>query len=203
VRVDGAVAFVDYRYLGCVGFPCGLQARRSIKMMTSVTIMLVSLKEVEHGHEQAQDEPGGDGHGRPAPRDAQRHVDQREGPGGTRGRAGLRRAPAGTPDRPSAQATTSSRLRNAAETCALQVSHRAAEALEPSPTTTYGDYQTMGIAGSYYQLILDISREAKRLRKTATREQTLAFIAEEAKRRCARTVSTCTTAARYNGFPSC
>jgi hypothetical protein len=103
----------------------------------------------------------------------------------------------GTPDRPSAQATTSSRLRNAAETCALQVSHRAAEALEPSPTTT------MGIAGSYYQLILDISREAKRLRKTATREQTLAFIAEEAKRRCARTVSTCTTAARYNGFPSC
>ena len=109
----------------------------------------------------------------------------------------------GTPDRPSAQATTSSRLRGPAETCAQQVGRWAAAALEPSPTTTYGDYQKMGIAGSYYQLILDISREAKRLRKTATREQTLAFIAEEAKRRCARTVSTCTTAARYNGFPSC
>jgi hypothetical protein len=39
--------------------------------------------------------------------------------------------------------------------------------------------------------------------RAATHEQTLAFIAEEAKRRCARTVTTCTTAARYNGFPSC
>jgi len=108
-----------------------------------------------------------------------------------------------TPDRPSAQATTSSRLRTPAETCALQVSHRVAEALEPSPTTTYGDYQTMGVAGSTYELILDISKEARQFRKTATKEQTLAFIAGEAKRRCARTVSTCTTAAHYNGFPSC
>jgi hypothetical protein len=109
----------------------------------------------------------------------------------------------GTPDRPSAQATTSSRLRSAAETCAQQVGHWAAQALEANTTTTYGDYQKMGIAGSYYQLILDISKEARQLRKTASQEQTLAFIAKEAERRCARTVSTCTTAARYNGFPSC
>ena len=107
------------------------------------------------------------------------------------------------PEQPSAQATTSSRLRTATEACAQQVGHWAAEALEPNTTTTYGDYQKMGIAGSYYQLILDISKEARQLRKTATQEQTLAFIAKEAERRCARTVSTCTTAARYNGFPSC
>lgn len=107
------------------------------------------------------------------------------------------------PDRPSAQATTSSRPPSAAEICARQVGYWAAEALKPATTTTYGDYQKMGLAGTYYQLVLDISKEAKRLRKTATHEQTLAFIAEEAKRRCAKAVTTCTTTASYNGFPSC
>jgi hypothetical protein len=109
----------------------------------------------------------------------------------------------GTPDRPSAQATTSSRPRTAAEICARQVGYWAAEALKPATTTTYGDYQKMGLAGAYYQLVLDISTEAKGLRKTATQEQTLAFIAREAKRRCAKATTTCTTAASYNGFPSC
>jgi hypothetical protein len=109
----------------------------------------------------------------------------------------------GTPDRPSAQATTSSRPPSAAEICARQVSYWAAEALKPAATTTYGDYQKMGLAGTYYQLVLDISKEAKRLRKTATHEQTLAFIAEEAKRRCAKAATSCTTTATYNGFPSC
>jgi hypothetical protein len=108
----------------------------------------------------------------------------------------------GAPDRPSAQATTSSRPRTAAEICARQVGYWAAEALKPA-TTTYGDYQTMGLTGTYYQLVLDISKEAKRLRKTATQEQTLAFIAEEAKRRCAKAAVACTTTASYNGFPSC
>jgi len=108
----------------------------------------------------------------------------------------------GTPDRPSAQATTSSRPRTPAELCARQVSYWAAQALAPT-TTTYGDYQTMGLSGSSYELVLDISKDAKRLRKTATQEQTLAFIAEEAKRRCAKTVATCTTTGHYNGFPSC
>jgi hypothetical protein len=109
----------------------------------------------------------------------------------------------GAPDRPSAQATTSSRPPSAAEICARQVGYWAAEALKPATTTTYGDYQKMGLAGTYYQLVLDISKEAKRLRKTATHERTLAFIAEEAKRRCAKAVTTCTTTASYNGFPSC
>jgi hypothetical protein len=108
----------------------------------------------------------------------------------------------GAPDRPPAQATTSSRPRTAAEICARQVGYWAAEALKPA-TTTYGDYQTMGLTGTYYQLVLDISKEAKRLRKTATQEQTLAFIAEEARRRCAKAAVTCTTTASYNGFPSC
>jgi hypothetical protein len=109
----------------------------------------------------------------------------------------------GTPDRPSAQATTSSPPRSAAEICARQVGYWAAQVLKPTTTTTYGDYQKMGLAGTYYQLVLDISKEAKRLRKTATHEQTLAFIAEEAKRRCAKAATTCTTTASYNGFPSC
>lgn len=108
----------------------------------------------------------------------------------------------GAPDRPPAQATTSSRPRTAAQACARQVAYWAAEALKPG-TTTYGDYQTMGLSGTSYELLLEITKEAKRLRKTATQEQTLAFVAEEAERRCARTVSTCTTAAHYNGFPSC
>ena len=108
----------------------------------------------------------------------------------------------GTPDRPPAQATTSSRPPTAAEICARQVGYWAAEALKPA-TTTYGDYQTMGLTGTYYQLVLDSSKEAKQLRKTATQEQTLAFIAQEATRRCAKAASTCTTTASYNGFPSC
>ena len=109
----------------------------------------------------------------------------------------------GTSDRPSAQATTSSRPRTAAEICARQVGYWAAEALKPA-TTTYGDYQTMGLTGTYYQLVLDISKEAKQLRETATQEQTLAFIAEEAKRRCAKAAATCTTTTgSHNGFPSC
>ena len=108
----------------------------------------------------------------------------------------------GAPDRPPVQATTSSRPPTAAEICARQVSYWAAEALKPA-TTTYGDYQTMGLTGTYYQLVLDISKEAKRLRKTATQEQALAFIAQEAKRRCAKAAATCTTTAGYNGFPSC
>jgi hypothetical protein len=109
----------------------------------------------------------------------------------------------GTPDRPPAQATTSSRPRTAAQICARQVSYWATEALEPASTTTYGDYQKMGLTGTYYQLVLDITKQAKRLRKTATQEQTLAFIATEAERRCAKAAATCTTTASYNGFPSC
>src|SRR4030095_13933813 len=108
----------------------------------------------------------------------------------------------GAPDRPPAPATPSSRPRTVAEICARQVGYWAAEALKPA-TTTYGDYQTMGLTGTYYQLVLDISKEAKRLRRTATQEQTLAFIAEEAKRRCAKAAVACTTTAGYNGFPSC
>jgi hypothetical protein len=108
----------------------------------------------------------------------------------------------GAPDRPAAQATTSSRPRTAAEACARQVGYWVAEALKPG-TTTYGDYQTMGLSGSSYELVMDITKEAKRLRRTATQEQTLAFIAEEAKRRCAKAAAACTTTASYNGFPSC
>ena len=64
--------------------------------------------------------------------------------------------------------------------------------------------RTVALAcGSSYGLVLDISKDAKRLRTTATQEQTLAFIAEEAKRRCAKTVATCTTTGHDNGFPSC
>jgi hypothetical protein len=109
----------------------------------------------------------------------------------------------GTPDRPPAQATTSSRPRTAAEICARQVGYWAAEVFKPATTTTYGDYQKMGLTGTYYQLVLDISKQAKRLRRTATQEQTLAFIATEAERRCANAAATCTTTASYNGFPSC
>ena len=109
----------------------------------------------------------------------------------------------GTPDRPPAQATTSSRRPTAVEICARQVGYWATEMLKPATTTTYGDYQKMGLTGTYYQLVLDISKEAKQLRKTATQEQTLAFIAQEAERRCAKAAATCTTTASYNGFPSC
>jgi hypothetical protein len=108
----------------------------------------------------------------------------------------------GAPDRPTAQATTTSRPRTAAEMCARQVGYWVAEALKPG-TTTYGDYQSMGLSGTAYELVLDISKEAKRFRETATQEQTLAFIAQQAQRRCAKAAASCTTAASYNGFPSC
>jgi hypothetical protein len=108
----------------------------------------------------------------------------------------------GTPERPSAQATTSSRPRTAAETCALQVGYWAAEVIKPD-YQEYGDYQKMGLTAASYQLVLDIAKQAKRLQRTATREQTLAFIATEAKRRCATAATTtCTTASPY-GYPSC
>ena len=67
--------------------------------------------------------------------------------------------------------------RTPAELCARQVSYWAAQALAPT-TTTYGDYQTMELSGSTYELVLDISKDAK-------------------------TVATCTTTGHYNGFPSC
>jgi hypothetical protein len=106
----------------------------------------------------------------------------------------------GTPDRPSAQATTSSRLRTAAETCAVQVGYWAGEVIKPG-YQEYGDYQKMGLTAGNYQLVLDIAKEAKQVRKTATREQTLAFIAAEAKRRCDATAATTCTTATHNGFP--
>jgi hypothetical protein len=106
----------------------------------------------------------------------------------------------GGPDRPSAQATTSSRPRTAAESCALQVGYWAVEVLKPD-YNEYGDYQKMGLTTTYYQLVLDISKEAKQLRKTATREQTLAFIDREAKRRCAEKATTTCTTATHNGWP--
>jgi hypothetical protein len=108
----------------------------------------------------------------------------------------------GAPDRPSAQATTTSRPRTAAELCARQVGYWVGEALKPG-TTTYGDYQSMGLSGSSYELVLDISKQAKRFRKTATQEQTLVFVAQQAERRCAKAAASCTTTASSNGFPSC
>jgi hypothetical protein len=103
----------------------------------------------------------------------------------------------GTPEAPSAQATTTSRLPTAAESCTLQVGYWAAEVIKPG-YEEYGDYQKMGLTGATYQLVLDISKEARQLQRTATREQTLAFIATEAKRRCAETATTtCTTASRF------
>jgi hypothetical protein len=108
----------------------------------------------------------------------------------------------GTPDRPAAQATTSSRPRTAAETCALQVGYWAAEVIKPG-YQAYGDYQKMGLTATSYQLVLDIAKQAKQLQRTATREQTLAFITTEAQRRCAKAATTtCTTASQY-GYPSC
>ena len=106
----------------------------------------------------------------------------------------------GTPDQPAAQATTSSRLPTAAESCAMSVGYWAAEVIKPD-YQEYGDYQKMGLTATNYQIVLDISKRAKRLQRTATHEQVLAFIATEAKRRCDRTATTtCTTAFRYS-FP--
>jgi len=108
----------------------------------------------------------------------------------------------GAPEAPAARATTSSRPRTAAETCALQVGYWAAEVIKPG-YQEYGDYQKMGLTAAYYQLVLDIAKQAKKLRRTATQEQTLAFIAQEAKRRCAKTApTTCTTTSPY-GYPPC
>jgi hypothetical protein len=107
----------------------------------------------------------------------------------------------GAPERLAAPATTTSRPRTPAEICALQVGYWAAEVIKPD-YKEYGDYQKMGLTGAYYELMLDIAKEAKQLRRTATREQTLAFIASEAKRRCAEVTKTTCTTTRY-GFPSC
>jgi hypothetical protein len=106
----------------------------------------------------------------------------------------------GTSQRSSAQATSSSRPPTAAESCAQSVGYWAAEVIKPD-YQEYGDYQKMGLTATYYQLVLDISRQAKRMQRTATREQVLAFVATEAKRRCAATAATtCTTTSPF-GFP--
>jgi hypothetical protein len=106
----------------------------------------------------------------------------------------------GSPDRPSAEATTSSRLRTPAEACALQVGYWATELLKPNHDKGY-DYQEMGLTVADYQLVLDITKDAKRLGPSATHEQTLAFVNREAQRRCAgRGTTTCTTAT-HAGWP--
>jgi hypothetical protein len=106
----------------------------------------------------------------------------------------------GAPNRATAGATSSSRPPTAEESCALSVGYWAAEVIKPG-YQEYGDYQKMGLTATYYRLVLDISKEAKRMRRTATHQQVAAFIAAEAKRRCARTATTtCTTAFRYS-FP--
>jgi hypothetical protein len=108
----------------------------------------------------------------------------------------------GAPERSAAGATTSSRLRTAAETCAVQVGYWAGEVIKPG-YQEYGDYQKMGLTAANYQIVLAIAKEAKQLRKTATAEQTLAFINREATRRCAAAAATtCTTASQY-GYPPC
>jgi len=75
------------------------------------------------------------------------------------------------------------------------------EVLKPGFNNRGYDYQKMGLTTTYYQLVLDIAKEARQLRRTATREQTLAFIAEEAKRRCADKATTTCTTATHNGWP--
>jgi hypothetical protein len=107
----------------------------------------------------------------------------------------------GAPERSAAGATTSSRLRTAAETCAVQVGYWAGEVIKPG-YQEYGDYQKMGLTAANYQIVLDIAKQAKQLRKTATAEQTLAFINREATRRCAAAATTCTTTSQY-GYPPC
>ena len=146
------------------------------------------------------------GPGRLARRTARRPIDQREGPGRVGGRAGLRCAHAGGLRRRAGPAVGPGDHQQPAP-------HRGRE-LRPAgpllghrgPQAGYDDLRRLpddGLTGTYYELVLDISKEAKRLRKTATQEQTLAFVAEEAKRRCAKAATTCTTTASYNGFPSC
>ena len=100
----------------------------------------------------------------------------------------------GAPDRPSAEPTTS-RLRTPAETCTLQVGYWAAELVKATTDQGY-DYQEMGLTAPDYRLVLAITKEARQLRRHATEEQTLAFVARESARRCAgRKATTCTTGA--------
>jgi hypothetical protein len=106
----------------------------------------------------------------------------------------------GAPEHPAAEPTTSSRLRTPAETCALQVGYWATELLGAKSDKGY-DYQEMGLTDADYRLVLAITKQAKQLRRTASREETLAFVTREAQRRCAgRTATTCTTAAG-GGWP--
>jgi hypothetical protein len=109
------------------------------------------------------------------------------------GAALLLGACAGAPERPAAAPTTSSRLRTPAETCTLQVGYWAAELVKATTDQGY-DYQHMGLTEPDYRLVLAITKEAKQLRRHATEEATLAFVAREAQRRCAgRKATTCTT----------
>jgi hypothetical protein len=98
----------------------------------------------------------------------------------------------GSPDHQAAGATTTSRLRTPAETCALQVGYWANELLKPNHDKGY-DYQEMGLTTADFQLVLDITKAAKRLGPNATHEQQLAFVNREAQRRCANKAPTCTT----------
>ena len=59
----------------------------------------------------------------------------------------------------------------------------------------------MGLTTADYQLVLDITKDAKQLQRTATREQTLAFVAREAQRRCADKATTTCTTATHAGWP--
>jgi hypothetical protein len=98
----------------------------------------------------------------------------------------------GTPER-QGHPTTTSRLRTAAETCALQVGYWAAELVKAKDDRGY-DYQEMGLTEPDYQLVLAITKQTRQLRRRATQEQALAFVARESQRRCAgRTATTCST----------
>ena len=132
----------------------------------------------------------------------------RRGPGGRRpgvaalacGAALLLAACGGAPPRPAALPTTSSRLRTPAEACALQVGYWASELLDAKSDKGY-DYQEMGLTDADYQLVLAITGQARKVRRTAGRAEALAFVKREAQRRCAsRTATTCTTAAG-GGWP--
>jgi hypothetical protein len=106
----------------------------------------------------------------------------------------------GAPDHPAAGATTTSRLRTPAETCALQVGYWANELLKPNHDKGY-DYQEMGLTTADFQLVLDITKAARRLGPGTTHQQQLAFVNREAQRRCAgRGTTTCTTAT-HAGWP--
>jgi hypothetical protein len=106
----------------------------------------------------------------------------------------------GGAERPAAEAATSSRLRTPAEACALQVGYWAGELLKPNHDKGY-DYQEMGLTTADYQIVLDITRDAKRLQRTASHEETLAFVAREAQRRCAGHGTTTCTTATHAGWP--